>query len=188
MGFESPVYRMNIEEQKKLLTMKSTTRSQLRKGDRPWGGRLWEKHQAMNKNLIRGRRNGTSWHNAAKFLHSVPEVNEALGCWRFLFLSGDTSSACGSVLRSSAAVSNGRRDWRGVSRSHSSRRNEPECKTHSKVAGGLTRRRAEPVGRTDLRNHPPRRPRQRVSETWRSIRQRKRVRVTKVIRWSLTNM
>ena len=39
-------------------TMKeeSTTRSQLRKGDRPWESRRWESHQAMNKNLLRGRR------------------------------------------------------------------------------------------------------------------------------------
>ena len=124
-GFKSPVYRMNIEEQKKLLAMKSTTRSQLRKGGRPWGGRLWEMHQAMNKNLIRGRRNGTRWHNTPKFLHSIPEVNEALGCRRFPFLSGETSPACGGVLRSSAVVSNGSRDWRGVSRGHSNRGNEP---------------------------------------------------------------
>jgi hypothetical protein len=34
-GFKSPVYRTNIEEPKKVLTMKRTTRSQLRKGDRP---------------------------------------------------------------------------------------------------------------------------------------------------------
>ena len=42
-GFKSPVYRMNIEK------MKRTTRSQLREGDRPWGGRLWESHQATNR-------------------------------------------------------------------------------------------------------------------------------------------
>ena len=85
-GFKSPVYRMNMK-------MKRTIRSQLREGDRPWGGRLGENHQPMNKNLIRGRRNGTSWHNTAKFLHSVPEVNEAVGWWRFSFLSGEISSA-----------------------------------------------------------------------------------------------
>ena len=87
-GFKSPVYRMNIQK------MKRTTRSQLREGDRPWGGRLWESHQPTNRNLIRGRRNGTSWHNTAKFLHSVPEVNEAVGWRRFSFLSGEISSAC----------------------------------------------------------------------------------------------
>jgi len=82
--FKSSVYRMK---------MKRTTRSQLREGDRPWGGRLWESHQPMNKNLIRGRRNGTSWHNTAKFPHSVPQVNEAVGWRRFSFLSGEISSA-----------------------------------------------------------------------------------------------
>jgi hypothetical protein len=109
--FKSSVYRMNIDK------MKRTTRSQLRKGDRPWGGRLWESHQATNSNLIRGRRNGTSWHNTAKFLHSVPEVNEALGWWRFSSLPGEISSTCGresgSVLRSNAWG-----DGREVSRGH----------------------------------------------------------------------
>ena len=52
-----------------------------------------QSHQPMNKNLIGGRRNGTSWHNTAKFLHSVPEVNEAVGWRRFQFLSGEISLA-----------------------------------------------------------------------------------------------
>ena len=73
--------------------MKRTTRGQLRKGDRPWGGRLWEIRQPMNKNLIRGRRGGTSWHNTAKSLHSAPQVNEAVGRRRFQFLSGEISPA-----------------------------------------------------------------------------------------------
>jgi hypothetical protein len=97
----------------------NTTRSQLRKGDRPWGGRLWESHQAMNKNLLRGRRRRVSWHNAAKPVISTPEVKEALGWRRFPSLSGETSLACGSPSGFSAAPSNGRRDRRGVSRGHS---------------------------------------------------------------------
>jgi hypothetical protein len=39
MGFKSPVNRMNIEEQKKLLTMKITTRSQLHDSEGVWEGR-----------------------------------------------------------------------------------------------------------------------------------------------------
>jgi hypothetical protein len=86
-------------------------------------------------NLIRGRRDGTSWHpptprlqrprNAAtakhgvppkaerhrrarrdKFLHSVPEVNEAVGWRRFSFLPGEISTArdreSGSAARRNA--------------------------------------------------------------------------------------
>jgi hypothetical protein len=88
---------MNIEK------MKRTTRSQLREGDRAWGGRLWENHQPMNKNLIGGRRDGTSWHNTAKFPHSVPEVNEAVGWWRFQHLIwGDLFR--GSPMQESAEV------------------------------------------------------------------------------------
>lgn len=98
--------------------MKRTTRSQLREGDRSWGGRLWESHQPTNRNLIRGRRNGTSWHNTAKFPHSVPEVNEAVGWRRFSFLPGEIclalhsatvagSAQRGDVLGDRAEVSRG---------------------------------------------------------------------------------
>ena len=111
-GFKSPVYRMNIRK------MKRTTRSQLRKGDRPWGGRLWESHQPTNRNLIRGRRDGMSWHNTAKFRHSVLEVNEAVGWRRFSQLPGEISSTCGRES-GSAADSNVCGDGREVSRGHS---------------------------------------------------------------------
>jgi hypothetical protein len=53
--------------------------------------RLWEIRQPMNKNLIRGRRGGTSWHNTAKSRHSAPQVNGAVGRRRFQFLSGEIS-------------------------------------------------------------------------------------------------
>ena len=97
-GFKSPVYRMNIEEQKKLLTMKSTTRGQLRKGDRPWEGRLWETCQTMNKKLIRGRLGGMRWHNTPKSCHSTQEVNETFGQWRLQRLPMEISSTCGRVF------------------------------------------------------------------------------------------
>ena len=91
-GFKSPVYRTNIEEPKKVLTMKRTTRSQLRSREGRWEGRLWESHQPMYKNLIRGRRGGKSWHNTAKFPRSAAEVNEAVGWRRTVFLPGEVSS------------------------------------------------------------------------------------------------
>jgi len=94
--------------------MKRTTRSQLREGDRPWGGRLWESHQPTNRNLIRGRRDGTSWHNTAKFPHSVPEVNEAVGWRRFSSLPGEISTTCDRTS-GSGARSNARADGREVS-------------------------------------------------------------------------
>ena len=86
---------MNIEEQKKLLAMKSTTRSQLRKGDQPWEGRLWEICQTMNKNLMRGRLGGMRWHNTPKFRQSAQEVNEAFGQRRFQGLPTEISPTCG---------------------------------------------------------------------------------------------
>ena len=90
--FKSSVYRTNIEEPKKVLTMQRTTRGQLRSREGRWEGRLWESYQPMNKNLIRGRRGGMSWHNTAKFPRSAAEVNEAVGWRRTVFLPGEISS------------------------------------------------------------------------------------------------
>ena len=88
--FKSSVYKMNIEEQKKLLAIKRTTRSQLRDREGSWEGRLWESHQAMNKKSIRGRQGGMSWHNIAKSLHlTALEVNGTLGWWRIKCLPGE---------------------------------------------------------------------------------------------------
>ena len=116
-GFKSPVYRTNIEEPKNVLTMQRTTRSQLRKGDRPWEGRLWESHQPMNKNLIRGRRGGMSWHNTAKSCGLAAEVNAAVVRWRTVSLPGEISTArdreSGSAVRSNALG-----DSREVRRGH----------------------------------------------------------------------
>ena len=117
-GFKSPVYRTNIEEPKKVLTMKRTTGGQLRKGDRPWEGRLRESHQPMNKNLIRGRRGGKSWHNTAKFRRSATEVNEAVGWRRTVFLPGEICPARRPVRTGSARPSNGSGDRAEVSRGH----------------------------------------------------------------------
>ena len=97
-GFKSPVNRMNTEEQKELLAVKSTTRGQLRKGDRPWEGRLWEICQTMNKKLIRGRLGGMRWHNTPKSRHSAQEVNETFGQRRFRCLPTEASSTCGRVF------------------------------------------------------------------------------------------
>jgi len=97
MGFKSLVNRMNTEEQKELLAVKSTTRGQLRDREGAWEGRLWESCQTTNRNLMRGRRDGMSGHNTAKFRHSVPEVNEAFGRRRFRCLPTEVSSACGRL-------------------------------------------------------------------------------------------
>ena len=102
--FKSSVYKMNIEEQKKLLAMKRTTRSQLREGDRSWEGRLWEIRQAMNKNLIRGRQSGTRWHNTPKSCHSTLQVNETLGRRRYQCLPMEISLTCASCQRRASAV------------------------------------------------------------------------------------
>ena len=74
----------------------------------------------MNKNYIRGRRNGMSWHNTAKSLHSVPEVNGVVGWRRFQGLPGEISIARGRES-GSAVRSNALGDDREVSRGHSTR-------------------------------------------------------------------
>ena len=70
---------MNMEKQKELLVMKKTARSQLRKSDQPWGGRLSEICQLMNKNIIGGDQSGESEHNVAKPCYSALGVNGAVG-------------------------------------------------------------------------------------------------------------
>ena len=65
--------------------------------------------------------------------------------------ANQTSSACGGVLRFSAAVSNGCRDWRGVSRGHSSRKTSRSAERTVKLPDGLTRRRTEPMTGNRLR-------------------------------------
>jgi hypothetical protein len=71
------------------VVIRSTSRSQLRKGDRPWEGRLGDSHEPMNKNLIRGRQSEVSWHNTAKPSDSALEVNEAVVWRRFVPLPGE---------------------------------------------------------------------------------------------------
>jgi len=103
--FKSSVYKMNIEEQKKLLAMKRTTRSQLRDREGSWEGRLWESHQAMNKKSIRGRQGGMSWHNTAKSLHlTALEVNGTLGWWSIKCLPGEISPTCAPGKGGASAV------------------------------------------------------------------------------------
>ena len=71
-GFKSTVYRMNIQK------MKRTTRSQLRKGDRLWGGR-----QAMGKSSAdeqKPHRRPTGWEELAQHSESGRAVrSNALG-------------------------------------------------------------------------------------------------------------
>lgn len=111
---------MNIEEQKKLLAMQSTTGSQLREGDRTWEGRLWEIRQAMNKKLIQGRQSGTRWHNTPKSRHSALEVNETLGRRSYQCLPTEISPAWRPAQAGSVHRDNTVDDQGEVSRSHSS--------------------------------------------------------------------
>ena len=74
----------------------------------------------MNKNCIRGRHGGMSWHNTAKSFGSAVEVNAAVVWWRTVPLPGEISAArgreSGSAVRSDALG-----DGREVSRGHITR-------------------------------------------------------------------
>jgi hypothetical protein len=85
----------------------------------------------MNKNQIEGRRDGTSWHNTAKSTGSVVEVNLAVVQESNTFLPGEIPDLHGSGKSADAIVVG------ETSRS---------AQEHSKIAGGLTQRRAEPKG------------------------------------------
>ena len=101
--------------------IRSTSRSQLREGDRTWEGRLGDNHEPTNRNLIRGRQSEVSWHNTAKPFDSALEVNEAAVWWRYTPLPGEISLAWRPASVGSAADSNIRGDQREVSRGYSTR-------------------------------------------------------------------
>lgn len=103
------------------VVIRSTSRSQLRKGDRPWEGRLGDSHGPMNKNLMRGRQSEVSWHNTAKPFGLALEVNEAVVWRRFVPLPGEISLAWRPASTGSASGSNVRGDRREVSSGHSTR-------------------------------------------------------------------
>ena len=71
------------------MKVRSTSRGQPRKGDRPWGGRLCESHEPTNRNLIRGRSGPVSWHNTAKPFVSSRKVNQAVVWRRAALLPGE---------------------------------------------------------------------------------------------------
>ena len=75
----------------------------------------------MNKNDIRGRQGGQSWHNTAKAHHSALEVNDVVGWRRFPCLPGETCPALRPAKAGSASRGNTVGDRAGVSRGHSNR-------------------------------------------------------------------
>jgi hypothetical protein len=159
-GFKSPVNRTNIEEQKELLAMRSTTRGQLREGDRPWGGRLWETCQAMNKKSMGGRPDGVRWHNTPKPRRSVREVNGTLGRGRFQCLPAEISPACGPLRRAARppamAVVTGEKSAEVIVVGQTSR----SAGKRSKVAGWTHPTKDRTNDGTPTRGaHPPRRTR-----------------------------
>ncbi len=74
----------------------------------------------MNKNHIRGRCGGVSWHNTAKPNGEAVEVNVAVVRRRTVSLPGEISTARGRES-GSAVRSNALGDGREVSRGHSTR-------------------------------------------------------------------
>lgn len=81
-----------------------TTRSQLREGNRPGEGKLWETGKPMNKNRIAGRHEATSWHNTAKSNGWVVEVNAAVVPGSNAFLPGETLDRAAGQRESAEVV------------------------------------------------------------------------------------
>ena len=77
----------------------------------------------MNKNLIKGRRDGVSWHNTANSTGEVAEVNQAVVRGRTASLPGEISGVR-APEKSAEVIVVGKRA--GV-------------RMHSKIAGGLSR-------------------------------------------------
>ena len=86
----------------------------------------------MNKNRIEGRHGASRWHNTPKTSGMAVKVNAAAVQWSNVSLPGEVCT--GKPVQESAEA---------IVVEETSR----SAKEHSKVAGGLTRRRAEPIGR-----------------------------------------
>jgi hypothetical protein len=115
----SPLYENQNHENGK----PNTSRGQGEAGDRLSERRLCETRVPMNKNLIKGRRDGVSWHNTAKPTGEVVEVNQAIVRGRTAFLPGEVSGVR-APEKSAEVIVVGKRA--GV-------------RMHSKIAGGLSR-------------------------------------------------
>ena len=102
------------------------------KGDRHGEGRLWESCEPMDKKRIEGRHGAMSGHNTTKSTGMLVEVNAAAVQWSNVSLPGEICSGKPGQKSAEAIV------VEETSRS---------AKEHSKVAGGLTQRRAEPMRR-----------------------------------------
>jgi len=85
----------------------------------------------MDKNRIEGRHGAMSWHNTAKSSGMPVEVNAEAVRWSNVQLPGEIPPLPGGGKSAEAIV------IAETSRS---------ADEHSKIAGGLTRRRAEPNG------------------------------------------
>ena len=115
----SPLYENQNHENGK----QNTSRGQGEAGDRLSERRLCETRVPMNKNLIKGRRDGVSWHNTAKPTGEVVEVNQAVVRGRTASLPGEISGVR-APEKSAEVIVVGKRA--GV-------------RMHSKIAGGLSR-------------------------------------------------
>ena len=125
MGCKSPVGKPEHENEE------TTIRSQLAKGNRPGEGRLGETCEPMDKNRIEGRYGTTSWHNTAKSSGLPAEVNAVV-------VQGSIVPLPGEIWRERSGQKSAEAIVVGETR-----RSADE---HSKIAGGLTQRRAELYG------------------------------------------
>jgi hypothetical protein len=104
------------------------------------GARRSQTCEPMNKNRMEGRYGTTSWHNTVKSSGLPVEVNAAVVQGSIVPLPGDISRASAPEKSAEAVVVG----------ETSRRANE-----HSKVAGSLTQRRAEPNGSVLTANQTP---------------------------------
>ena len=100
-------------------------------GTRRRAATLGESCEPMDKNRIKGRHGASRWHNTPKATGMPVEVNAAAVQWSNVPLPGEISLSKDGEKSADAIV------VEETSRS---------ANEHSKIAGGLTRRRAEPNG------------------------------------------
>ncbi len=133
--------------------------------DRPWEGRLGEACEPMDKNRIESERSGdsrpakrcrqrrygtTSWHNTAKSSGLPVEVNAVVAQGSITLLPGEPKRS-GDGRRQTCRERSGQESAEAIVVGDTSR----SANEHSKIAGSLTQRRAEPKGSVLTADQPP---------------------------------
>jgi hypothetical protein len=100
----------------------------------------------MNKNRIEGRHGASRWHNTPKTSGMAVKVNAAAVQWSNVSLPGEICRSRRPLTAGASEAERLEQEWQKSADAIVVEETSRSARLHSKVAGGLTRRRAEPIG------------------------------------------